>query len=32
MAPVERERASEFLEKRFKEVNELIKKQIPVFW
>lgn len=32
MSPLERERAVEFLNDRFKEVNDLIKKQIPVFW
>ena len=32
MSPLERERAVEFLNDRFKEVNDLIKKDIPVFW
>jgi hypothetical protein len=32
MSPMERESAVEFLNDRFKEVNDLIKKQIPVFW
>ena len=32
MSPLERDRAIEFLNERFKEVNDLIKKQIPVFW
>lgn len=32
MSPMERDRAVEFLNERFKEVNDLIKKQIPVFW
>lgn len=32
MSPTERERAVEFLNDRFKEVNDLIKKQVPVFW
>lgn len=32
MTPIEREKAVEFLNKRFKEVGELLKKQVPVFW
>lgn len=32
MSPMERDRAIEFLNDRFKEVNDLIKKEIPVFW
>ena len=32
MAVIEREKAIEFLNKRFKEVSELMKKQVPVFW
>lgn len=32
MSPMERDRAIEFLNERFKEVNDLIKKSIPVFW
>jgi hypothetical protein len=32
MSPMERDRAVEFLNDRFKEVNDLIKKQVPVFW
>ena len=32
MSPMERDRAVEFINERFTEVNELIKKQIPVFW
>ena len=29
---IEREKEIEFLNKRFKEVGELMKKQVPVFW
>jgi len=29
---IEREKEIEFLNKRFKEVGELLKKQVPVFW
>lgn len=32
MSPMERDRAVEFLNERFKEVSDLIKKSIPVFW
>lgn len=32
MSAVEREKAIEFLNKRFKEVGELIKNRVPVFW
>ena len=31
LTPYEREKAVEFLNKRFKEAGELMKKQIPVF-
>lgn len=29
---IEREKEVDFLNKRFKEVGELLKKQVPVFW
>jgi len=32
MCAVEREKAIDFLNKRFKEVGELIKNRVPVFW
>lgn len=32
MAPIEREKSVEFLNKRFGEVGEMMKKQIPVFY
>jgi hypothetical protein len=32
MAPIERDKWVEFLNKRFKEVGEMLKKQVPVFW
>ena len=32
MSPAERDIAFEFLQERMKEVGDLVKKQIPVFW
>lgn len=32
MAPIERDAWNDFLNKRFKEVGELIKHRVPVFW
>jgi hypothetical protein len=32
MTPIEREKATDFLNKRFKEVGEFLKKQVPIFW
>ena len=32
MTPIERERYFDFLNKRFKEVNEMLKHQIPVLY
>lgn len=32
LTPIEREKEMDFLNKRFKEVGEFIKKEIPVYW